>query len=202
MTMSDSRLPRTAYTDQTWYDRERTELFRDAWSFIGIESDLAKAGDTITGAAGPYPLFQGDLPEEIDPMARVVVAQRGDDGLSMVTLSHLRDVGELEADGLRFAWREGVASALDSSSIASGRLANSSGSSSVSRLPCTRKPLIRRLLGPKRGRTKRGLCLNCSSKAAQTVRVSVPTSLAVAGPISARAARTRHSGRFNPYISR
>ncbi len=57
MTMSDSRLPRTAYTDQTWYDRERTELFRDAWSFIGIESDLAKAGDTITGAAGPYPLF-------------------------------------------------------------------------------------------------------------------------------------------------
>lgn len=70
--------------------------------------------------AGPYGLFKGDLPEEIDPMARVVVVRHGGK-ITAVMLAHLREVGSLEADGLRFSWQEGVASALDSAEIASGR---------------------------------------------------------------------------------
>ena len=29
------------------------------------------------GRAGPYPLYRGDLPAELEPMARVVVVRRG-----------------------------------------------------------------------------------------------------------------------------
>ena len=70
--------------------------------------------------AAPYSLFKGDLPEEIEPMARVIVV-RHDGRITAVLMSHLRDQGGLEADGLKFSWREGVASALDSSMIANGR---------------------------------------------------------------------------------
>jgi hypothetical protein len=70
--------------------------------------------------AGPFPLFKGDLPEEIDPMVRVVVVRRGED-ITAVTLPHLRSAGEIETDGIRLAWSEGVASALDTGEIAKGR---------------------------------------------------------------------------------
>lgn len=70
--------------------------------------------------AGPLPLFRGDLPEEIDPMARVVVVRHGG-AITAVTLAHLRNAGPLEIDGLKFGWRDGVASALDTSEIAGGR---------------------------------------------------------------------------------
>jgi uncharacterized protein DUF3179 len=70
--------------------------------------------------AGPFELFKGDLPEEIDPMVRVVVVRRGD-AITAVTLPHLRDAGEIEADGIRLGWRDGVASALDTGEIAKGR---------------------------------------------------------------------------------
>jgi Protein of unknown function (DUF3179) len=70
--------------------------------------------------AGPFELFKGDLPEEIDPMVRVVVVRRGDD-ITAVTLPHLRSARKIEVDGIRLGWREGVASALDTGEIAKGR---------------------------------------------------------------------------------
>jgi len=73
----------------------------------------------------PYPLFRGDLPEGIDPMARVVIVRRGSGErapvVKAVSLSHLRKIGSLQADGLIISWRSGVASALDTATIPSGR---------------------------------------------------------------------------------
>ena len=68
----------------------------------------------------PYPLFQGDLPDGIDAMARVVVVRRGGD-ISAVSLKHLRDKGETTLDGVELRWSSGVASALDRSEVSRGR---------------------------------------------------------------------------------
>ncbi len=72
------------------------------------------------GRQEPYPLYQGDLPEGIDPMARVVVV-RHDGGTTAVTLTHLREQGEITVDGVKLKWSSGVSSALDHASIAHGR---------------------------------------------------------------------------------
>ncbi len=73
----------------------------------------------------PYPLFKGDLPEGIDPMARVVIVRRieGDRApvMKAVSLSHLRKQGSIRADGVVISWRAGVASALDTAAISKGR---------------------------------------------------------------------------------
>jgi hypothetical protein len=71
------------------------------------------------GRSQPYPLFQGDLPEGIDPMARVVVVRR-DDSITAVALTHLREEGEVAVDGITLTWRSGVSSALDAASVAQG----------------------------------------------------------------------------------
>lgn len=71
----------------------------------------------------PYPLFQGELPENMDPMARVVVVHTGDgdDSLVAVSLAHLSERGTIEHEGVTLSWGGGVASALDSAVIAQGR---------------------------------------------------------------------------------
>lgn len=68
----------------------------------------------------PYPLYQGDLPEDIDPMARVVVVKTGD-GPQAVTLSRLRRERKLMLGDIELSWEPGQASALDAGQVAKGR---------------------------------------------------------------------------------
>lgn len=70
--------------------------------------------------AEPYALFQGRLPDAIDPMARVVVVPRQPQAVA-VSLDLLRKRGQMSVDGVDMAWSEGVASALDRDRIAEGR---------------------------------------------------------------------------------
>jgi len=50
------RLPRLAYTETDWFDRERQTLFADAWYFICTTSDVADAGDYRTIQIGNAPI--------------------------------------------------------------------------------------------------------------------------------------------------
>jgi len=68
----------------------------------------------------PYPFYKGDLPDNISPMARVIVVQREEDKVVAVALSHLRTSGSLEIDNIRLNWQPGVNSALDSEDLAIG----------------------------------------------------------------------------------
>lgn len=68
----------------------------------------------------PYPFYQGDLPEGINPMARVVVVRDGDD-IHAVTLAQLRETGRASFGAVEVRWREGQASILDTSRAAKGR---------------------------------------------------------------------------------
>ncbi len=49
-------LPREAYVDDAWFERERHELFANTWSFAGVTYDWKEPGDFKTVQAGPYPL--------------------------------------------------------------------------------------------------------------------------------------------------
>jgi hypothetical protein len=77
------------------------------------------------GRTEPYPLFRGDLPDGIDPMARVVIVRRSSGERSpvvkAVSLSHLRKAGSSETEGIVISWRPGIASALDTATISEGR---------------------------------------------------------------------------------
>lgn len=64
----------------------------------------------------PYPFFKGDLPEGIEPMARVVAV-----GGKAWTLRSITQRKRIEDDGLILSWTSGQNSALDSSDIARGR---------------------------------------------------------------------------------
>lgn len=64
----------------------------------------------------PYPLFQGDLPEYINPMARIVVI--GDRAWSM---DMLRNKGTIADGDIKITWSEGQNSALDKAAISEGR---------------------------------------------------------------------------------
>jgi hypothetical protein len=66
-------------------------------------------------AARPF-LFQGELPEELPAMARVVRV-----GDSAWSLALLRERGEIVAGDLRLSWQPGQASALDAPRLAEGR---------------------------------------------------------------------------------
>lgn len=70
--------------------------------------------------AEPYALFQGRLPDAIDPMARVIVVPRQPQAVA-VSLDLLRQRGQMQIDGVDLTWSEGVASALDRDRIADGR---------------------------------------------------------------------------------
>ncbi len=67
--------------------------------------------------SAPYPfLYDGPMPQDIEPMAYVVAV--GDEAW---TLELLRKEEEIEQDGLRLSWSAGAASALDTGKIAEGR---------------------------------------------------------------------------------
>lgn len=68
----------------------------------------------------PYPLFDGSIPADIAPMARVV-ALKGEHAELSVALAHLVDKGEVDIDGFTFAYHPGQASALDTRDITMGR---------------------------------------------------------------------------------
>jgi hypothetical protein len=66
-------------------------------------------------------LCAGDLPDGIEPMARVIVAKPPSGPPVIVALTHLREKGALIIGSLAFSWREGQASAVDATDIAQGR---------------------------------------------------------------------------------
>lgn len=68
----------------------------------------------------PYPLFTGDLPKNINPMARVVVFEEKGKRQA-VTLSKIRNAGRLAIGDVTLSWKKGVASALDNASISRSR---------------------------------------------------------------------------------
>ena len=70
-------------------------------------------------AATPF-LYSGDMPEGINPMARVV-AFKVDGKPQAVTIELLRKKGKLELGNIEISWQKGQNSALDTSRIAKGR---------------------------------------------------------------------------------
>ena len=70
-------------------------------------------------ASAPF-LYSGDMPEDINPMARVVVVKVGGKPQA-VTLELLREKGEVKLGPVLLKWRKGQNSALDTSEIAKGR---------------------------------------------------------------------------------
>ena len=66
-------------------------------------------------------LYDGALPEGIDPMERVVVVRDGGGEPSVVRMSAVREGGPLEVDGVTLRWRAGQSSALDTRAIPKGR---------------------------------------------------------------------------------
>jgi hypothetical protein len=71
--------------------------------------------------SAPYPLYQGDLPDNIEPMARVIVLRRDGKAVAAVALDKVREAGTLQIDGFDLNWSAGQASALDTAQIAEGR---------------------------------------------------------------------------------
>ena len=65
-------------------------------------------------------LFQGELPQDIPAMARVVVVRDGSEPI-VVSMQKVREEGPLERDGYTITWEPGQASALDTGRIAKGR---------------------------------------------------------------------------------
>jgi hypothetical protein len=73
------------------------------------------------GRSGPYgPLFSGDLPDYIEPMARVVAFDLAGEPFA-VAMELLRTNGTLEVDDVVLTWTEGQNSVLDSADITQGR---------------------------------------------------------------------------------
>ena len=66
-------------------------------------------------------LYQGDLPEGIEPMERVVVARLEEQAPVIVSLSLLRQSRTLREGALEFSWKPGQSSAVDEPKIAEGR---------------------------------------------------------------------------------
>lgn len=68
----------------------------------------------------PYPLFVGELPKDINPMARVVVV-KVDGKPQAIALEVLRNLGKLTIGDVTLSWKKGQNSALDGDQIKSGR---------------------------------------------------------------------------------
>lgn len=95
------------------------ERFPDGRVLVPSDAELRPYGrNPFTGYDRmPSPFrYDGPLPDEVEPLARVVAV--GDRAWS---LSLLRDVGRLEAEDLVIEWFPGQASALDAKHIADGR---------------------------------------------------------------------------------
>ncbi len=69
-------------------------------------------------SASPF-LYRGEMPDNISPMARVVVVRTGDAPI-IVSMERVRN-GTFEESGYSISWTEGVASALDRAKIADGK---------------------------------------------------------------------------------
>lgn len=68
------------------------------------------------GQDRPYPLFEGDLPDYINPMARIVVIDK-----KAWSLELLREKGAITDGALKISWSAGQNSALDEGVISKGR---------------------------------------------------------------------------------
>jgi hypothetical protein len=71
-------------------------------------------------SAAPF-LYRGDLPKDIEPMARVVVLRPILGKPKAITLELLRAKGLLVLDDVELAWEAGQASALEHWAVAKGR---------------------------------------------------------------------------------
>ena len=66
-------------------------------------------------------LYRGELPDGMEPLARVVVVRTDPEMPIIVSMNHLRNLGSLETGGVSLNWRPGQNSALDTGEIAKGR---------------------------------------------------------------------------------
>jgi hypothetical protein len=66
-------------------------------------------------------LYDGEMPEGIDPMERVVAVETAPGRYEAWSLALLRRVGKIRSNDLVLTWEPGQASALDNRSIAAGR---------------------------------------------------------------------------------
>lgn len=71
-------------------------------------------------ASRPF-LYDGSMPQGIEPMARVVVIRQETADPIIVTMEKLRQSTPLELDGYKLTWNEGQASALHTRQISQGR---------------------------------------------------------------------------------
>jgi hypothetical protein len=71
-------------------------------------------------SAAPF-LYRGDLPKDIEPMARVVVVRPSHGKTKAVTLELLRKKGRLVLGDVELTWKSGQASALEHREVARGR---------------------------------------------------------------------------------
>ncbi len=70
-------------------------------------------------ASRPF-LYRGEMPEGIDPMARVIVIREEDKPI-IFTMEMARDKGTMKIGDYTVGWTKGQASALDTSKISQGR---------------------------------------------------------------------------------
>ncbi len=66
-------------------------------------------------------LFFGELPNDMPAMTRVIVIRRDGREPMIIPMQRVVETGRLEIDGYDISWREGQASALDTSNISKGR---------------------------------------------------------------------------------
>lgn len=71
-------------------------------------------------AGAPF-LYDGQLPDYINPMERVVIVRRDEADPIIVTMNKISDAGKLSIDGYDLTWTAGQNSALDQSDIRKGR---------------------------------------------------------------------------------
>lgn len=75
-------------------------------------------GYDLSGA--PF-LYNGQLPDYINPMERVVIARRSGEKPIIVTMQKITEEGVFNTQGHAFAWQAGQNSALDQADITKGR---------------------------------------------------------------------------------
>jgi hypothetical protein len=66
-------------------------------------------------------LYKGDLPEDIEPLARVVVVRTNPNEPLIVSMAHLRSQGLITIGRIELSWRDGQNSALNATEISKGR---------------------------------------------------------------------------------
>lgn len=99
------------------------QMHPDGKVLVPSDPDLRNYGENpyvgYDSSARPF-LYRGDLPEGIDPMERVIIAGNGEAPV-IVTMSLVREAGEIERQGITMKWQSGMVSALDQRVIAESR---------------------------------------------------------------------------------